>query len=177
MARYLKIPSAAGGIGSNAKFPGIQSCVESSMMAMGSALFGQEINNGIGLLDCSTVLSYEQMIIDNDLVHRAITLAREISVNDESILLDVIKDVGILGMGAKKGNYLGEKSTMLGARQFFLSSLFQNETLDQWEAKGKKEEIILAKEKADWILKNHQPPALDKGISKRLDQIIKEAAK
>ena len=177
MAKHLKMPSAAGGIGSNAKLPGIQSCVENSMMAMGSALFGQEINNGIGLLDCSTVLSYEQMIIDNDLVHRAITLAREIPVNDESILLDVIKDVGILGMGAKKGSYLGERSTMLGARQFFLSSLFQNEALDQWEAKGKKEEIVLAKEKADWVLKNHKPAALDRDVSKRLDQIVKEAAK
>jgi trimethylamine--corrinoid protein Co-methyltransferase len=177
MAKYLKIPSASGGIGSNAKFPGLQSCIENSMMALGSALFGQEINNGIGLLDCSTVLSYEQMVIDNDLVHRAITIASEIPVNDGTLLVDAIKDVGILGMGPKKGNFLGEKSTMLGARQFFLSSLFQNEALDQWEAKGKKEEIVLAKEKADWILKNHKPAALDRDISKRLDQIVKDAAK
>jgi trimethylamine:corrinoid methyltransferase-like protein len=35
----------------------------------------------------------------------------------------------------------------------------------------------LAKEKADWILANHEPTMLDKDISARLDKIIKESSK
>jgi len=80
-------------------------------------------------------------------------------------------------MGSKKGSYLGERATMTEARQFYQSSIFNSEPFEQWEKKGRKDDLTLAKEKADWILKNHNPVRLDDGISKRLDQIVKEAAK
>ncbi len=177
MARFVGMPSSAGGIGSNAKVPGMQSCLENAMMALNSALMAQEINNGIGMLDCSTVLSYEQMIIDNDIVGRAISVARKLPVTKETIHLDMIKDVGILGMGAKKGSYLGERATMTEVREFFQSMIFTSEPFDQWEAKGKKDELTLAKEKSDWILKNHETAKLDRDVSKRLDAVMKRAAK
>ncbi len=176
MARYVKMPSY-GGTGCNAKTPGMQSSFENGMLALSSVLFGQEINNGIGMLDCSTLLSYEQMVVDDDIVGRAIAAGREISVTKESMHLDIIKEVGILGMGAKKGSFLGERATMTEARQFYQSSIFNSEPYEQWELKGKKDDLTIAKEKADWILKNHTPMRLEGGISKRLDAIVKEAAK
>jgi trimethylamine--corrinoid protein Co-methyltransferase len=176
MARYVKMPSY-GGTGCNAKSPGMQSALENGMLALSSVMYGQEINNGIGMLDCSTVLSYEQMIIDDDIIGRAMTAAREIPVTRETLHLDMIKEVGILGMGPKKGSYLGERATMMEARQFYQSSIFNSEPFEEWERKGRKDDLTLAKEKADWILKNHNPVRLDNGISKRLDQIVKENAK
>jgi trimethylamine--corrinoid protein Co-methyltransferase len=177
MAKYLNMPSAAGGVGSNAKTPGVQSTLENSMLALRSTMAAQEINNGIGLLDCSTVLSYEQMIIDDEIVGRALACGREIPVTKETINLDLIRQVGILGIGPKKGSYLGERSTMLEVRKFHQSSLFSGEPFEQWEAKGKKDELTLAKEKADWILKNHEPSRLDRDISDRLRRLIGEAAR
>jgi trimethylamine:corrinoid methyltransferase-like protein len=165
-----------GGLGCNAKTPGMQSSLENGMLALSNVLFGQEINNGIGMLDCSTVLSYEQMIIDDDIVVRSLAAGRDIPVTKESLHLDMIKEVGILGMGPKKGSYLGERATMMEARQFYQSSIFNSEPFEQWERKGRKDDLTLAKEKADWILKSHNPVRLDDGISKRLDQIVKEAA-
>jgi trimethylamine--corrinoid protein Co-methyltransferase len=176
MARYVKMPSY-GGTGCNAKTPGMQSSLENGMLALCDSLFGQEVNNGIGMLDCSTVLSYEQMIIDDDMVGRAITAGREIPVTKETLHLDMIKEVGILGMGPKKGSYLGERATMIEARRFYQSPIFTSEPFEQWEKKGRKDDQTLAKEKADWILKNHTPVRLDEAISKRLDMIVKEAAK
>jgi trimethylamine--corrinoid protein Co-methyltransferase len=177
MARYVKMPSASGGLGSNAKVPGMQSALENGMLALANATAGVEINNGIGMLDCSTMLSYEQMVIDNDIVGRAIAGCREVPVNKETLHLDMIKEVGILGMGKKKGSYLGERATMIEARDFFRSALFTSEPYDQWVAKGKKDAMTLAKEKADWILANHEPAMLDKDISARLDKIVKESSK
>lgn len=176
MARYVRMPSY-GGTGCNAKTPGMQSALENGMLALSSVMYGQEINNGIGMLDCSTVLSYEQMIIDDDIVGRALTAAREIPVTKETLHLDMIKDVGILGMGPKKGSYLGERATMTEARQFYQSPIFNTEPFEEWERKGRKDDLTRAKEKADWILKNHVPVRLDEILSKRLDQIVKEAGK
>jgi trimethylamine--corrinoid protein Co-methyltransferase len=177
MARYVKMPSACGGIGSNAKIPGIQSAIENSMMALGSAFLAQEINNGIGLLDCSTVLSYEQMIIDNDIVARSLVLGREIHATKENLCLEEIKNVGILGIGPKKGNFLSERTTLTEAKKFFISDIFPNEPYEDWERKGKKDEVTVAKERADWILKNHKPEPLDRDVARRLDEIVKKAAK
>jgi len=176
MAKYLKMPSSSGGIGSNAKIPGIQSTMENTFLALMSTVLVQEIMNGIGLVDCSTVLSYEQMILDDELVGRALKIGKDIPVSKETLCLDAIKDVGILGIGRKKGSYLGERTTMVEARKFYQSALFGGDTYEQWEAKGKKDELVLAKEKADWILKNHQPVRLDKDVSARLDKLIKESA-
>ena len=177
MAKHVKMPSACGGLGSNAKFPGLEACIENSFVALGSTLFGQEVNNGIGLLDCSTVLSYEQMVIDNDLIGRAMVFGREIPVTKETLHLDLIKEVGILGMGKKKGNFLGERATMQEVRRFFRSEVFTNEPVEQWEAKGRKSELQAAKERADWILKNHSPQMLDRDVSDRLAKIVEGAAK
>jgi len=80
-------------------------------------------------------------------------------------------------MGEKESSYLAERDTMLETRKFFRSSYFAGKTYEEWETKGKKDELTLAKEKADWILKNHEPVMLDRDISKRLDQIVKEASK
>jgi trimethylamine--corrinoid protein Co-methyltransferase len=147
------------------------------MLALANAIAGVEINNGIGMLDCSTMLSYEQMVIDNDIVGRAIAGCREVPVNKETLHLDMIKEVGILGMGKKKGSYLGERATMLEARDFFRSSLFTSEPYDQWEAKGKKDAMTLANEQVDWILANHEPVLLDRDVSARLDKIVKDSQK
>jgi trimethylamine--corrinoid protein Co-methyltransferase len=176
MARYVKMPSY-GGTGCNAKIPGMRSSFENGMLALGCGLFGLEINNGIGMLDCSTVLSYEQMIIDDDIVGRAIAACREVPVTKETMHLEMIKEVGILGMGAKKGSYLGERATMAEARLFYQSEIFGSEPFEQWEQKGKKDDLTVAKEKADWILKNHQPVKLDDSVAERIHQIVKEASK
>jgi len=172
MAKHVKMPSY-GGMGTNAKIPGTQSSSENGMGALYCALLAQEINNGIGMLDCSTVLSYEQMILDDEAVGRSIKMCREIEVSKDTLHLDMIKDVGILGLGAKKGSFLGERATMKEVRDFHMSSLYTTEPFDQWEAKGKKDELTLANEKADWILKNHEPVRLDKDILRRLDAIVK----
>ena len=66
---------------------------------------------------------------------------------------------------------------MKEARTFYQSILWNADTYDQWEAKGRKDDMTLAKEKADWILKNHKPTLLDRDISKKLDTIFKSAAK
>ncbi|MDH4123708.1 MAG: trimethylamine methyltransferase family protein, partial [Thermoplasmata archaeon] len=177
MAKFVKMPSACGGIGSSARVPGLFATLENSMLGLFSATVAAEINNGLGMVDGSMMLSYEQLIIDNEIAGRAVKTCKDIQVNKDTLHLDMIREVGILGIGQKKGSFLGQKATMLEARQFYQSLLISAEPFEQWEAKGKKDDMKIAKEKADWILSNHKPTMLDKDISSRLDKIVKEAAK
>lgn len=177
MAKFVNMPSACGGLGSSSRIPGVHATLENSLFCMLGTTVAAEISNGLGLVDGSMMLSYEQLMIDNEIAGIALGSCRDIPVNKETIHLDLIERVGILGIGPRKGSYLGMKETMVEARQFYQSILFNSEPFEQWEAKGKKDDMVVAKEKADWILKNHKPALLDKDIMKRLDAIIKNAAK
>jgi len=177
MAKYVKLPSSCGGIGPSTRTPGVQASLENAQLSIMSASVAAEIMNGLGLVDGSTMLSYEQLMIDNEIAGRSIFCCRDLPVNKETIHLELIKETNILGMGPKKGNFLGSLATMKEARQFFQSTLFNTQPFDQWEAKGKKDDMTVAKEKADWVLKNHKPTLLDKSTMARLEQIVKNAAK
>jgi len=177
MAKFVNMPSACGGMGSSSRIPGVHATLENSLFCMLGSSVAAEICNGLGLVDMSMMLSYEQLMIDNEIVGMTMSCCRDIPVTKETVHLDLIKDVGILGLGKRKGDYLSLKETMIEARQFFQSTLFNAEPFEQWDAKGKKDDMTVAGEKADWVLKNHKPVLLDKDILKRLDAIVKNAAK
>ena len=175
MAKFVNMPSACGGMGSSSRIPGVHATLENSLFCLLGSTVNAEINNGLGLVDGSMMLSYEQLMIDNEIAGMAVSCCREISVTTETLHLDLIESAGILGMGVRKGSYLGLKETMTEARQFYQSTLFNAEPYEQWEAKGKKDDMTVAKEKADWVLKNHKPVLLEKDTAKRLDGIVKKA--
>jgi hypothetical protein len=59
----------------------MHSALVNGVLALANATVGVEINNGKGMPDCSIILSYEQLVIDNDIVGRAIAGCREVPVN------------------------------------------------------------------------------------------------
>lgn len=168
MARFSKIPNSCGGIGSSARIPGVQATLENGIFAPLAAIGGSEIMNGIGMVDGSTVLSLEQMLIDHEIAAITINSLRKIPVDDETLAVDVIKKVGI------GGNYLNQKHTLNHTRGFYVSQLIDTSGYDSWVKKGGKDLLEVANEKAEWILKNHKPEKLDDIISQNLDKIVKE---
>jgi trimethylamine--corrinoid protein Co-methyltransferase len=168
MARFLKWPNSCGGTGPGAIVPGIQAAIENTYVAHFSAMVGSEIMNGIGLLDNSTVLSYEQMMIDNDMVGMVVSSCRDIEVTPETLAVDIIEKVGI------GGSYLAEKHTLKYARGFHMPLLWTKQGFDDWVKKGKKDVMEIAKEKADWVLKEHKPEQLDAETSSKIDRIVDE---
>jgi len=168
MAIFCNIPNSCGGIGSSSRIPGVQAAMENAIFAPIAAIGGSEIMNGIGLVDGSTVLSYEQLLIDHEIAALTINSLRKIEVDDETLAVDIIKKVGI------GGNYLKEKHTLKHTRDFYISKLIDTSGYESWVSKGSKTLMDIAGEKADWILKNHQPEKLDRDISTKLEKIVKE---
>jgi trimethylamine--corrinoid protein Co-methyltransferase len=167
MARYLKWPCSCGGIGPGAALPGVQASVENSTMALMCAMTGSEIMNGVGLVDNSTVLSYEQLMIDNDIVGLTIAACKEIPTDADALALDVIEKVGI------GGTYLAEMHTLRHAREFYVPLIWSKDSYDSWAMRGRKDVMQIAKDKADSILKEHRPEPLDRGVSDGIDAIVK----
>lgn len=171
MSRYCKLPNSVGGLGSGAKVPGVQACIENTTMAMDCARVGGEVVNGLGVLDGSTLLSYEQLLLDHEIVRMAIKLFKGFDVNQETLALDIIKKVGI------GGSYLSQMHTLKHTKEILIPMLWDSDPFDMWVKKGKKDPMSAALEKTKQILDTHKPVPLDASVSKRIDGIVKDFAK
>ena len=171
MARYCKLPNSVGGLGSGAKIPGIQASLENSISAMWCAQVGGEIVNGFGVHDGSTCLSYEQLMLDNEIAGNVLRIYRGFDVDKETLALDLVKKVGI------GGSYLAQMHTIKHMRETYIPVLWDTDPYDMWVKKGGRGPMEIARDKCDWVLKNHKPVPLDSSVSKAIDGIVKDFSK
>jgi len=83
----------------------------------------------------------------------------------------LIQEVGI------GGSYLARRHTLERMRSIFVPMLWDTSPYDSWVDKGKKDPMVVAREKTEWILKNHVPEPLPKDTLGRLDRIVRDSAK
>ena len=95
LARFYKVPSRTGGALTDAKTPDIQAGME-SMLSMFTSLASQAsiVMHAGGILDSFLTLSYEKLIMDEDVNGMASRFLRGIKVDEESLALEVIKEKG-----------------------------------------------------------------------------------
>lgn len=99
-------------------------------------------------------------------------IARGIEVNETTLALDVIKNVG------PGGNYLMEGHTQQHFRsEHYIPKLANRDKRDIWEKGGKKDMVVKAREKALEILANHKPKDIDQSIAKELDDYVEMVKK
>jgi trimethylamine--corrinoid protein Co-methyltransferase len=171
MAKYCKLPIHIGGLGSGAKIPGIQASLENMSMAMDCARVGGEVVNGLGVPDGSTLLSYEQFLLDHEIARMTIKIFKGFEVTPETLAVDLIKKVGI------GGSYLSQMHTMKHMKDVMIPMLWDSDPYDMWVKKGAKDPMAVALEKTEWILKNHKPVPLDGSVSSRLNALVKDFGK
>ena len=153
MAQYYEIPIYATGGMSDSKIPDCQAGYESAATAMIVALSGANyIHDAFGLLEFCTTLSYEKMVIDNEIVGMALRAVRGIEVNEETIAADIIAEVG------PGGNFLAHRHTAGHVRkEFFFPRVADRQMRQDWEASGSADTATRAQVMARKILQEHRP--------------------
>jgi trimethylamine--corrinoid protein Co-methyltransferase len=140
------------------------------MTAMLPALAGSNIIYGMGMLEMGMTMSYEQLLIDQEIVRMIRRVLQGISVNKETIALDVIKEVGA------SGNYLANAHTRKYMRQESSQArLIDRKMRSGWEKDGSRDMNERAREEAIKILETHKPIPLTEAASARIREIIEEA--
>jgi trimethylamine--corrinoid protein Co-methyltransferase len=166
LARHIGLPCSVNGYGSSAKVPGIQASLQNALITLATA--GDEVMVGLGMPDGSTLLSYEQLLLDHEIGAMVLRMLQGVEVNDETLALDLIQRVG------SEGSYLGQRHTLNHIREVFQPRLWDSDPFDLWTQKGRKDPMVVARERVDRILKEHQPVPLDPTIRERLDGIVHE---
>ena len=173
IARFYGIPSGAYLGMSETKLVDAQTGLESANGIILGTLAGINCITGPGMLAFENCQSFEKLVIDNDICGMALRLARDITVNEETLAFDVMKRVG------PGGNFLREKHTLKWFRieEFIPSVVIDKLSKRQWEKAGVKDTLQRAKENVDKILKEHHPKPLPSDIERELDSFMTEILK
>jgi trimethylamine---corrinoid protein Co-methyltransferase len=167
LAHMWGVPSLAGVFAPDAQTPGWQSGAEVGSGFLLNILVGAETGSGMGLLESCTVLHPEELVLASDIYQRVRCTVAGLQVSRESMALEVIKEVG------PRGQFLRHKHTRQALHNLRFSDL-----ASQADPQGRfHDPILLAREKVDWILKNHQPAPLEAAQHAELGRILSAAEK
>jgi len=171
MGKHCGLPISVGGMGPSAKGPGVEASLENAMWAMTCANYGGEVINGLGEPAGSTLLSYEQLLLDHEIARMIVWLYRGFDVNENTLAVDLIERVGV------GGTFLAQRHTLEAMREVFLPMLWDGDAYDVWVKKGGKDPMVVAREKVAGILKTHEPAPLARDVARDLDRIVRRSAR
>ena len=170
MAEFYGLPTFGFAGPSDSKLPDAQAGAEAMQMALMNGLAGINLCHDCGYLAGGSVGSMEMAVICDDVLGNVLRLIRGTEVSDETLAVDVIKEVG------PEGDFLGHKHTLKHIRdELHIPSIFDRNPEAAWIKAGSKPLHQVAKEKAQKILKEHYPQSLAKDIQAQLSQIVKQA--
>ncbi len=164
MAKRYGLPCMVGEWGINDKeAPGIPQSFSEVMGVALSSMGNTDLISGIGGLDAVKGVSYEQAVIESHIWEHVRGFMRRFEVSDETIALDVVKQVG-------HGNtFLSHVHT---ARNFKKELFFFDEAKKDWERTYSDAMVPEAKEIAKKILREHEVPSLDGDMKLQGDEVI-----
>ena len=171
LAHFYGIPMAMGTMATGAKEPDWQAAIDDSLSTFASVMTCADMMNGCGLLNGSKILSYPHMVMETEIYGIVQKVAGGVTVDDETLALDVIKRVG------PNGTYLAEKHTRRHMKEIWRPTVWDRTPYDVWLREGKKGALEKATEIADDILANYRPEPLSENVAAELRRIVERADK
>ena len=124
---------------------------------------------GSGMLELGQTFSMEQLVIDNDIIAMERRAMEGIPVNDETLAVDVIKEIGV------GRDFIGHPTTMANIELASDPTVFNRDMLGDWRAQGSKACADVAHEIVVDVLKNHVVAPIDPEIDAKIKAIVDEA--
>jgi trimethylamine--corrinoid protein Co-methyltransferase len=168
ISRFYKLPDYVTAGVNESKIPDIQSGYESMATTLMCALSGcNYIHDAAGLIESGLAISYEQYVIDNDIIGMCMRAVKGIEVNDDTLAVDVIDNVG------PAGNYLSHDHTISNMKsEFFYNKVSDRQTRISWENDGALDATQRANAMAKNILNNYKPNFIDKEVENNIIETI-----
>ena len=172
LGRYYGLPTRGGGLVTDSKIVDAQSGYEKMATCLIPAMAGLNIVAGMAMVDSLNTMSYEQFLLDEEIVGFAKRILNGIDVTAEKIAADLIKSIG------PGGSFLGAKHSLKHFREeLWMPQISDRTTWSQWHERGEKSAEVRAREVAKKILASHQPSALPADVEKKIWSIVREAEK
>ena len=168
MARFYGIPWRTSNTLGGAKTFDAQAGYESAMTMNAVLMAGANYMwHSAGWNEAGMHCSVAKFIVDAEICEMGYRMAEGINWNDFEAALSAVSDVG------PGGHYLGHPHTLEHFQKaFFMPEMFDNNSIEQWQAEGAIEINERALKKAGMMLNEYEEPKLDEGVNEALLEYI-----
>jgi trimethylamine--corrinoid protein Co-methyltransferase len=132
-------------------------------------LAGANLIYGLGMIEMGMTIDFGQLVMDNEFAKMIKFLLHGIPVNDETLAVDVIREIGI------GKNFLSHDATFKHMRSQSQPKLIDRRMREEWEASGSTDISERASEEARRILETHKPDPLPDDVLATIRSIVEEA--
>lgn len=170
ISKELGIPVFSTAGCSDAKELDQQAGLEAGLSILMAAQSGANLIHDVGYLESGLLGSLDMLVLSNETISMVKRIMQGISVNRETLAVDVISRVG------PGGHFLDDDHTVAHFKKdIWIPDLIDRNNLENWTRDGRKSMGERARERVYQILKVHQPKPLEEKVIQELKSIIKKA--
>jgi trimethylamine---corrinoid protein Co-methyltransferase len=168
LARRMKMPFRTGGSLCASKLPDAQAAYESAQTLVPTIHAGANfVLHAAGWMEGGLASSYEKFVMDCDQLGMMHVLAKGIDLSENGQAMQAFSEV------APGGHFLGCAHTQANFETaFYRSSVADNNSVEQWEAEGRKDASQRANAIWKKTLAEYEGPAIDPGVDEALREYI-----
>jgi trimethylamine--corrinoid protein Co-methyltransferase len=166
MGKYYNLPVFGLGGSTDSKVLDQQCGMEATLSLMTALLHGANIVHDVGFMDSGLQGSLQLQVIANDTIGFLRAATAGVPVNDETLALGVIDELG------PAGNFLDHKHTLKHFREPFYSKLADKGTYSQWMERGGTTMEQRAAQEVERILERHHPDTLPADVQRDIKKIV-----
>lgn len=166
MGRYYDLPVFGLGGCTDSKVLDHQCGVEAALSLFTALLHGANIVHDVGFMDSGLQGSLQLIVMCNDTIGWLRAATAGVVVNDETLALDVIDELG------PTGNYLDHPHTLRHFKEPFYSRLADKGAYSQWLEAGGTTMEQRAAHMVDKILSSHLPEPLSPDVQAGIREVV-----
>jgi trimethylamine--corrinoid protein Co-methyltransferase len=167
LAHYVGLPLWSTGGCTDSKAIDGQAALEGTLSVLFSALSAGDLVHDVGYIEGAMTGSLQQLVMMDESIGMVRHIGRGIEVNDETLALEVIAQVG------PGGHYLGEEHTMRHFKsEFWFPKLIDRSRWEDWELMGRKTMAQRAQEGVENILATHEPTPVSEETRKIIEKVL-----
>jgi len=166
---YYKLPTRTMCGITHSKEIDCQAGYETMMSLMMGVLSGANIGvQCVGTLDALMTLSFEKMIIDQEIISRVLRIQKGVDLGPTAISeqVEIIQEIG------SRGTYLMHPSTFKECRGMWKPSISDWQSYDTWASGGAEDIVARANKKFKAVLANAPESFLEKGLEADLARYV-----
>jgi len=166
MGKYYDLPVFGLGGSTDSKVLDQQCGAEVALSLFTALLHGANIVHDVGFMDSGLQGSLQLIATSNDLIGWIRAATAGVLVNEETLALDVIDELG------PTGDYLTHEHTLRHFKEPYYSKLADKGTYSQWVDRGATTMERRAAQQVDEILSSHKPEPLPADVQRDIKKIV-----
>ena len=167
MGRFYGLPTWGYAGHSDSCVMDEQAAADAAFSVLVALLAGNNLVHDVGYLEAGLTTSPEMIVLTAEMIAMMRRFMDGMSLDAESLALDVIDQVG------PGGDFLTAKHTLKHFRELWQPTLFSRQRADKWIATGSKRLGQRLKEKTIAIIEGHQPEPLSDNVREEIDYILR----